>query len=671
MSSQSGLLNAGHDAFKQGRYPEAIQHLEEFCFNCNDLQSPDYFRAQMWLVQAYQHNGQHSQARAICNRLAISENPDVASWAQQALQSITGEPASAQTQPSMVEKAGRAGSTGLKLAMSGAGNLTLASGVTIFLLLGMVLVLALAVFFILSSETPTTGLIISVAFTLIFNLAVFFLSPWLMDLTQGWLYHTRWVSLAEIENQSPEAAAVIQRVCAEKQLKQPRLGIIDDENPTAFTYGSLPNTARVVVSQGLFTYLDDDEVATVYAHELGHVVHWDFAVMTLASTLVQIVYLIYIFARRMGRSGGEKMKDAFATAAMVAYVFYVAGTYLVLYLSRTREYFADHFAAEVTGNPNALSRALVKIAYGILEEGQRAQEPSRLMEGTRALGIYDHKAASSTGTAYRIASDPSKIGRVFLWDMFNPWGWWMELNSTHPLTGKRVRALSTYAEQLGIEIEFDMGHVIGEGRGLNKGRLYGSFVLDLLLYSAEVIGIFAGLVLGIFLMASMGNQMALACPLIGFGLGTLIKTLVMFPSYKQAPATDVLTLMSNPYASPLRGVPAKLEGELIGRGDAGYAFGSDLMLQDRTGLMYLRYASRFGPVGNFLFGMKRVKSLIGGQVGALGWFRRGVAPWMDLIQINSESGTVVNSYHRFWSFVMGAGAIILGVVVAVVLTGSV
>ena len=64
---------------------------------------------------------------------------------------------------------------------------------------------------------------------------------------------------------------------------------------------------------------------------------------------------------------------------------------------------------------------------------------------------------------------------------------------------------------------------------------------------------------------------------------------------------------------------------------------------------------------NFLFGMKRVKSLMGMDVSALGWFRRGVAPWMDLIQQESDSGTVVNSYHRFWSFVMGIGAIALGI----------
>lgn len=561
---------------------------------------------------------------------------------------------------SPLQKAGRAKKAGVKLVQKTGGNLVLASGVTITLLLGMVLALSLAAVFIIDSPDPIVGFSIALAITLTFNIAAFFLSPYLMDLTQNWLYNTRWVSLAEIEGKSPETAKVIQKICQQHKLKQPRLGIIDDQNPTAFTYGSFPDSARLVVSEGIFTYLDDEEVATVYAHELGHIVHWDFAVMTLASTLVQITYLIYTTARRLGRSGGEKVKDAAGTVAAVAYFFYLAGTYLLLYLSRTREYFADHFAAETTGNPNALSRALVKIAYGILEEGQRATEPSRLLEGTRALGIYDAKAATSTGTAYRISSEPEKIGRVFLWDMFNPWAWWMELNSTHPLTGKRVRALSTYAEQLGLDIEFDMGKIVGEGHNLSKRKLYGNFAFDLLLYGAETLGLFLGFGVG-FLLSATNEMMIVACPLIGLGTGILLKTLVMFPKYNQAESLDVLTLMSDPYASPLRGQPAKLEGELIGRGDAGYAFGSDLKLQDKTGMIYLRYASRFGPIGNFLFGMKRVESLIGMEVNALGWFRRGVAPWMDLIQLESDSGTTVNSYHRFWSFVMAVGAIAIGI----------
>ncbi|MCG6133825.1 MAG: zinc metalloprotease HtpX [Nostoc sp. LLA-1] len=664
MSLQSGL-----EAFQQGRYQEAVEILERFSRNCVDHDSSDYLSAQMWLMKAYQATEQTEKATLLCQKLMASENPKIRQWAQTASQSLS-QPVN---QPSTMQKAGRAATAGVKVAMGGVGgSLALASGVTMTLLFGMVLVLGLSLVLIVGSDNPLQGLAIAIVFTLVFNTAAFFLSPFFMDLTQGWLYKTRWVELAEIQRFSPETAKVIRQVCQEKNLKTPRLGIINDQNPTAFTYGSLPNSARLVVSQGLFTYLDDDEIATVYAHELGHIVHWDFAVMTVASTLVQICYLIYITARRWGRGGGDnKIKDAMQTAGFVAYVFYVLGTYLLLYLSRTREYFADHFAAETTGNPNGLSRALVKIAYGILEEGARSPEPSRLIEGTRALGIYDHKAASSTGTAYRVASDPQKIGRVFLWDMFNPWGWWMELNSTHPLTGKRVRALSTYAEQLGLPTEFDMGRVIGEGKTLNKHKLYGNFLLDIVLYGAETIGFVGGFIIGFILLSSSTNAgLLLGAPLIGLGLGILVKALVMFPDYQQATATDILTLMSDPYASPLRGQPAKLAGQLIGRGDAGYKFGSDLKIQDRSGMLYLHYASRFGPIGNFLFGMKRVQSLIGEQVGAVGWFRRGVAPWMDLIQIQSKNGTIVNSYHRFWSFILGGGSIILGLVLMMFLSST-
>jgi Zn-dependent protease with chaperone function len=662
MSLQSGL-----DALKQKRYRDAIQILKEFCQYYSQSGSKEYLQAQMGLAKAYYRTGQNDKAIEIAQSLTKSEYPEVRSWASKTLETLISQeipensPSSKPKSPNPVKKATRAAKTGVKLTLfSVAGNLTLAFGITISLLFGMVLVLSLALVFILGNDQPITGLAIAVVITIVFNLAAFFLSPWLMDLSQNWLYQTRWVSLEDIKRQSPEAAQVITRVCELKKLKQPRLGIIDDQNPTAFTYGSLPNSARLVVSQGLFTYLDDDEIATVYAHELGHIVHWDFAVMTLASTLVQITYLIYIAARRLGRGNGDKkLKDAAGTAAIVAYIFYIIGTYLLLFLSRTREYFADHFAVESTGNPNGLSRALVKIAYGILEEGKREKEPSRLMEGTRALGIYDPKAAASTGTAYRIAEKPQQIGRIFLWDLFNPWGWWMELNSTHPLTGKRVRALSTYAEQLGLPTEFDMSRVVQESRNLSKKKLYGNFALDLLLYCAMPIGFFAGLLLGIAVTGSF-TIVALASGLIGLGLGILLRTLVMFPNFQQVPESNILKLMSDPYASPLRGQPVKLQGELIGRGDAGYQFGSDLKLQDSTGMIYLHYASRFGSIGNFFFGMNRVKQLLGTQVGVTGWFRRSVAPWIDLTEFTTVSGTVVKSFHRLWSFIWGGLAILFG-----------
>jgi len=663
MSSPSEALQTALQCLKQGRYREAIQILEPLSQDSSTATSQDYLQAQIYLIRAYQQSGQRDRALSLCQKLVVSEHPQVRDWAQQTLRRFKTSQASQDIEdsPPAIHPVEQALASPTRLALAGvSGNLVLASGITLSLLFGMVLVLGLALVLIVGSSNPGTGFLVAVGITLVFNTLAFFVSPLFMDLTQRWLYKTRWVSLAEIQQLSPKAAAVIREVCAQRQLQEPRLGIIDDQNPTAFTYGSLPNQARLVVSQGLFTYLDDEEVATVYAHELGHIVHWDFAVMTLGSTLVQITYLVYSVARRLGQGKSGKAKDAAGTAAMVAYGFYIVGTYLLMYLSRTREYFADHFAAETTGNPNALARALVKIAYGILEERERTQEPSRLVEGTRALGIYDPKAAASTGTVYRITSEPHKIGRVFLWDLFNPWAKLMELNSTHPLTGKRVRALSTYAEQLGQPTEFNMAQVVAETKGLSKEKLYGGFVLDLLFYTADFLGLWIGILVGFALTPLTLSGSLLTFGLMGFGAGTLIKALVMFPAFAQAPASDVLTLMSDPYASPLRGQPVRLKGNLIGRGDAGYQFGSDLKLQDRSGLMFVRYASRFGPLGNALFGMKQVKALLGEEVVTLGWFRRGIMPWVDLIRLQTPNGRTVNSYHRFWAFVLGTGAIAIG-----------
>jgi len=686
------LLKTGNAALKKRQFAESVEALTTYLRGTDPNDNNEYAQAQMWLVKAYKGNEQLEAAIALCRHLLNHEKESVQIWAQQFLltmvpaaptedeasppvasaRSAMGSPAfvnraagsESQNTSQPISKAGRSQRRGVKLSMKGvAANLAMASGVTVSLLTGMVLVLFLSLILITNSKNPTLGLGIALVITLVFNAAVFFISPWIMDLLQGWLYSTRWVSLAEVERHSPEAAKIIRIVCQQKGLQHPRLGIIDDNNPTAFTYGSLPNSARLVVSRGVFTYLDDDEVATVYAHELGHIVHWDFAVMTIASTLVQIAYLIYVYINELAKGLDKgQVKDTAQNISFMAYVFYVVGNYLVLYLSRTREYYADHFAAEVTGNPNGLSRGLVKIAYGILEEGQRTQQPSKVLQGMRTLGIADSRSAAFTGTAYRVASDPQKVGRVFLWDIFNPWAWWMELNSTHPLTGKRVRALTTYAEQLGLDTEFDMGRVIREGRTLNKQKLYGNFVLDVIIYWAEWIGLVLGLLVGIALaMASGKSMLALAFPLIGCGVGAFIKMVIMYPDFKRASETDVLTLMSDPYAGPLRGRAVKLEGTIIGRGDSGYKFGSDLKLLAPTGMIYLRYTSLFGPLGNFLFGMAQADSLVNRDVEVVGWFRRGAMPWLDLVTIDGPTNRTVTSHPRFSLLTLSILTIVVGI----------
>jgi Zn-dependent protease with chaperone function len=716
-------LKDGLRALQNQRYTEAIELLETYCQAASNSDSQGMIQAKMALAKAYRYE-QPEKAIALCQELQQHLDSQVSNWATNFLSSLSTEIpvnsskfkvetrrglqdgrrakpfrrkphfspsreeaspyspsnfASLQSSetslkkeenPVTREKAGRVAKGNIKLAMRGiSANLSAASASTIGLLLGVVLALCFALILVFDNSNPFGGLIAAIIFTLAFIAIAFFVSPWIIDRVQEGFYQTRWVTMTDIERYSPEAIEVIRRVCTEKNLGLPRLGIVEDNNPTAFSYGTFRDRSRIVVSQGLFAYLDDDEIATVYAHELGHIVRGDFAVMTVASALIQISYLIYIFAGIGRGSGKNKLKNKLnyvvRVIAAAAYAFYLLGTYLTLYLSRTREYYADHFAAEVTGNPNGLSRALVKIAYGILEEGERSKEPSKLIEGTRTLGIYDPKAAVSTGTAYRVAVDSQAIGQVFLWDIFNPWGWLMEANSTHPLTGKRIRALTSYAEQLGIDTEFDMADAIAQGRQLSKSKLYANFVRDVIVYNAQWIGAIAGFVLGATIAIAMSSAAVLpSFAFFGFGIGTLVNAFVIYSDIRLVSQIDIFSLMCDPYASPLRGRPIQLQGELIGSVEAGDSFGSDLMIQDRTGTIYARYASRWGALGDFLFGATQVKKLMGKEVRAVGWFRRGVIPWLDLKYLKGDR-LLVKSYPSFWLLIVGIAAIAFGFIVPI------
>ncbi len=63
-----------------------------------------------------------------------------------------------------------------------------------------------------------------------------------------------------------------------------------------------------------------------------------------------------------------------------------------------------------------------------------------------------------------------------------------------------------------------MGRIVGEGNDLSKRRLYGNFVFDVLLYSAETLGLAVGFAIGISLYA-VNPMMMVACSFNRFGRG--------------------------------------------------------------------------------------------------------------------------------------------------------
>lgn len=540
-------------------------------------------------------------------------------------------------------------------------KLILASTIT----LGILLSFVFFIFYLIAFWARIINVGFLVGLTILTNFILWLVSPSITDWIQKAFYKVRWVSFEEFSEMHGGVADFIRVVCEKNNIKIPRLRIIDDANPTAFCYGSYPNNARVVVSEGIFKYLDIEEQKAVIAHELGHIVNKDFIIMTIAVTLLQVLYeAYYIFLRRRRYSSGSggKKGDITPLIGVISYVLYIIGSYLVLYLSRTREYLADRFSAMHTNNPDALSLALVKIAYGIAVEVD-TEPTQRLLASTRAMGIYDFKAAHSIGTTFRLVMDREKaqfrrdLTKVFLFDVFSPWAAVAEINSTHPLTGKRIKVLSDYAAELGRISMFDFQEVTREGKGLDKNKLYGDFLTGVVIYLLPLLASLAGVVI------TIANPSNFRLLILLVGASLLAQGLYKFRKPQGAPEkTTVFELMQDPYANPLRGRFVEIEGNVIGKADAGSYLGEDVKMEDKSGcLIYLNYESIIPIIGNIIFGLGEAKEMIGKYCKSIGWFRRSSYQVIDLDTVE-VSGNIIKSYTRFWGIVMGIVLIGVGII---------
>ncbi len=454
------------------------------------------------------------------------------------------------------------------------------------------------------------------------------ISPWISDLLYQWFYKLRWLSFEELQNKDERLAAFLKETCEKEKISFPKIGFIDDNNPQAFTYGSDHWNARMVLTQGIFAYLDKEERRAVAAHELGHIVHRDFIVMTLAAYILTVLYTVgRTFVRMRGR------RNPLPLVGAVSLLFYYIGTYVLLYLSRAREYWADEYAKEKMGSGNPLASALVKIAYGIVAS-KDSEKTKELMEGTRTLGIYDHKFSKTfglTGADYVDNKDTSAVERAMVYDLNNWWAFWLEISSSHPLTGKRIRAL---LERESKPI-FDMEAV--RRFPFDKARHLKEFVVD---WTVSKLWIFFAIlsIIGALGMANDSNgKLFLAAPLLGAGVGLLVLAFYKYPG-GEAQKTSVDELMGDPYASPVRGKPSALEGTLVGRGVPGYVFSEDFMLQDKSGLLYIDYKSWLPFLGDLFFSITRAGKLVGSPASCKGWFFRGASQHLalDYMLLGSE-----------------------------------
>ena len=172
--------------------------------------------------------------------------------------------------------------------------------------------------------------------------------------------------------QNQRMIKILENLCAKANIEMPRLYVVEDSSPNAFATGRNPKHAVICVTTGILSRLEDYELEGVLAHELSHVKNFDIRLQAVATVFVGFITILSDILLRSGlRSSGRKNDNN--SGGIVSIVIFIVGLALTilspivaqlmqLALSRKREFLADSSAAELTGNPQGLINALIKIS---------------------------------------------------------------------------------------------------------------------------------------------------------------------------------------------------------------------------------------------------------------------------------------------------------------------
>lgn len=546
---------------------------------------------------------------------------------------------------------------------SGAGmmalpNLFLRSAATLVGLYGLLgLVIITAVEFAGADLSLAVWGLVAVA------LMQFLIGPFIMDWTLRWLYSLSWVKPEDLPD---HLRVFVERVSREQGINFPRFAIIADGAPQAFTYGHTPNNARIVISRGLLDLLQPEEAEAVVAHEIGHAVHWDMFLMTIAQLVPLIFYYIYRTLIRMRSSGGKDNSAAARIAvAVAAYILYIVSEYVVLWFSRTREYHADRFAGRVTGNPSLIASALVKIAYGLAGQeaagdGEEAEERKPAMAAIGAMGIFDEGAAQGLAVSSFSdkplmggAVDKGRLKGAMRWDLWNPWAKWYELNSTHPLIANRLHYLADQAEAMGLEpyVRFDESQPESYW-----DEFFADIAIHLMPLAAGLAAI--GLAVARYLLeiTPAGSEYLLPLSVALLGGAMLLRFEFAYRA-DFFPEMSIAALLRKVKVSAVRPVPCRLEGVIIGRGVPGYIFSEDFVMRDDSGIIFLDFRQPLA-IWEWVFGLLKAGGFQGADVTIEGWYRRAPVPYIEIRSITRDGETTtswVAAMNRISAIAITAG----------------
>jgi heat shock protein HtpX len=169
------------------------------------------------------------------------------------------------------------------------------------------------------------------------------------------------------ETENPEIyrriGPMVRNLTQRMGLPMPKLYVIDEESPNAFATGRNPSHASVAFTVGILRVMDDRELEGVTAHELGHVLHRDILISSVAATIAAAITMLARMAFWFGLGGRDERDDRGSAVGSIFMLILapIAAMLIQMAVSRTREYSADEASAKYVGTPYSLISALQKL----------------------------------------------------------------------------------------------------------------------------------------------------------------------------------------------------------------------------------------------------------------------------------------------------------------------
>lgn len=188
----------------------------------------------------------------------------------------------------------------------------------------------------------------------------------------------------------PAGHEILDELVRRSGLRQrPQLYVLPSQMMNAFAVGRIENSA-ICLTDRLIRSLTRRELASVMAHEITHITNEDIKVMAIAdmvsrfTSLMSTFGMISILLNLPAMLFGGAASVPWSVVLLLVFAPTLGGL-LQMALSRTREYDADLGAVLLTGDPDGLASALLKLEKaqarpweGMVLPGGRIPDPSIL-----------------------------------------------------------------------------------------------------------------------------------------------------------------------------------------------------------------------------------------------------------------------------------------------------